>query len=187
MRDTVHKKIIAAISAIIILGGVTMALAGLFTKKYLNDYAANTPTMRIEEYFNGPIQGWGIIQDRAGNVLRRFDVSMIGEWQGDKGILREQFKYDDGENQNRVWTIEKLSQNTYRGTAPDIIGEASGAVAGNAAQWNYTMDIPVDGKKYRIYFDDWMFLMNDGVLVNRSYLKKFGFTVAELTIFMKKM
>ena len=28
--------------------------------------------------------------------------------------------------------------------------------------------------------------MNDGVLINRSYLKKFGLTVAELTIFMQK-
>ena len=48
------------------------------------------------------------------------------------------------------------------------------------------MDLPVDDKVYRIRFDDWMWQMNDGVLINRSYLKKFGFTVSELTIFMKK-
>jgi hypothetical protein len=28
--------------------------------------------------------------------------------------------------------------------------------------------------------------MNDGVLINRSYLKKFGITVTKLTIFMQK-
>ena len=39
---------------------------------------------------------------------------------------------------------------------------------------------------YRIRFDDWMWVMNDGVLINRSYLKKFGITVSELTIFMQK-
>ena len=49
------------------------------------------------------------------------------------------------------------------------------------------MDIEVSGKTYKIHFDDWMWLMNDGILINRSYLKKFGFTVAELTLFMQKV
>jgi len=53
-------------------------------------------------------------------------------------------------------------------------------------RWAYRMDLPVGDKTYRITFDDFMFLMNDGVLINRSYLKKFGFTVAELTLFMQK-
>ncbi len=53
-------------------------------------------------------------------------------------------------------------------------------------RWNYVMDLPVDDTTYRIRFDDWMWVMNDGVLINRSYLKKFGITVSELTIFMQK-
>ena len=53
-------------------------------------------------------------------------------------------------------------------------------------RWAYQMDLPVGDNTFRITFDDWMFLMNDGVLVNRSYLKKFGFKVAELTLFMQK-
>jgi hypothetical protein len=48
------------------------------------------------------------------------------------------------------------------------------------------MDLEVGDKTYRIKLDDWMWQMNDGVLINRSYLKKFGITVAELTLFMQK-
>jgi len=47
--------------------------------------------------------------------------------------------------------------------------------------------VPVDDKSYRLKFDDWMWAMDDGnVVINRSYLKKFGITVAEITIFMQK-
>ena len=49
------------------------------------------------------------------------------------------------------------------------------------------MDVTTEGgSTYRLKFDDWMWLMNDGVLMNRSYMKKFGITVGEITIFMKK-
>ena len=48
------------------------------------------------------------------------------------------------------------------------------------------MDVPVGDTSYRLNFDDWMWAMNDGVIINRSYMKKFGFRVAELTIFMQK-
>jgi hypothetical protein len=48
------------------------------------------------------------------------------------------------------------------------------------------MDLKVGDKNYHVTFDDWMFLMDEKNLINRSYLKKFGITMAELTIFMQK-
>jgi hypothetical protein len=52
--------------------------------------------------------------------------------------------------------------------------------------WKYSMDITVDNSTYKVKFDDWMWQMNDGIVINRSYIKKFGITVAELTLFMQK-
>jgi hypothetical protein len=100
--------------------------------------------------------------------------------------LTEDFDYYDGEKQRRIWTIKKLADGSYEGTASDILGKAQGQSQGNAVRWNYVMDLPVGDTTYRIRFDDWMWVMNDGVLINRSYLKKFGITVSELTIFMQK-
>lgn len=156
------------------------------TSPSLSHYDNTQPEMKMEEYFNGPIQAWGVVQNWRGNVTRKFDIDMVGTWNGDVGTLEEDFVYDDGETQRRVWTITRIGEKTYEGTASDIEGKAQGKANGNAAQWQYKMNLEVDGKTYLITFDDWMFLMNDGVLVNRSYLKKFGITVAELTIFMKK-
>ena len=152
----------------------------------LDYYEDTTPKADIKEYFNGPIQAWGIVQDWRGRVTRRFDVDMVGEWHGDVGTLTEHFEYYDGEKQQRVWTIKKLANGSFEGTASDIIGKADGKTSGSAVQWFYVMDLPVGDTTYHIKFDDRMWVMNDGVLINRSYLKKFGIKVAELTIFMKK-
>jgi hypothetical protein len=152
----------------------------------LDHYAEMQPPLELESYFNGPIKAWGIVQDRSGKVTRRFSVDMVGEWKGDTGTLTENFDYYDGKTQKRVWTITKTADGRYKGTAGDIIGTAEGQTKGSAVRWAYVMDLPVGDKTYKITFDDWMFLMKDGVLINRSYLKKFGITMAELTLFMQK-
>ena len=168
-----------------ILMGLTMLLsacAGISVQHY----ADTKPPLDLKEYFNGPIKAWGIVQDRSGKVTRRFDVDMVGTWEGDTGTLKEHFRYYDGKTQERIWTIKKIADGQYEGTASDILDKATGEVSGSAMRWAYKMDLPVGDKVYRITFDDWMFNMNDGALINRSYLKKFGITVGELTLFMQK-
>lgn len=152
----------------------------------LDYYKGTTPKADIKEYFNGPIKAWGIVQDWRGHVVTQFDIDMVGKWDGDTGTLTEKFTYYDGKKQERMWTIKKLPDGTYEGTADDILDKATGATQGSAARWSYVMDLPVNDTTYNIRFDDWMWQMNDGVLINRSYLKKFGITVSELTIFMQK-
>jgi hypothetical protein len=152
----------------------------------LEYYKGSTPKADIKDFFNGKIKAWGVVQDWRGRVNTRFDVDMVGSWEGDIGTLEEEFTYYDGKKQQRIWTIIKNEDGTYTGTAGDIVGQASGKSQGSAVNWAYTMDLEVGDKTYRIKLDDWMWQMNDGVLINRSYLKKFGITVAELTLFMQK-
>lgn len=169
-----------------LLLAVTFMLLSACSSQKLDDYQDMKPQADLKEYFTGPIKAWGLIQDFSGKVVSRFDVTMHGSWQGDVGTLKEDFTYYDGTKQQRTWTITRKADGTYEGRAGDIIGTAEGETKGNAVRWKYEMDIPVDGKPFRVTFDDWMWRLNDGVMINRSYLKKFGFTVAELTLFMKK-
>ena len=172
------KKILLAFGVIMILS----ACSGIDGKKYIDA----KPKFDLKAYFTGPIKAWGIVQDRSGNVVSRFDITMKGTWDGNQGTLVEDFVYYDGTKQQRIWKIIDRGDGTYEGRANDIIDKAEGINFGNAGQWTYVMDLPVDGRTYRLRFDDWMWAMNDGVLMNRSYMKKFGFTVAEITIFMQK-
>lgn len=172
-------KTLSILTTLLMLSGCT----GGNTMEFYKD---TQPKADIKAYFNGPIKAWGVVQDWRGRVTRRFDVEMVGSWDGDIGTLEEKFDYYDGETQERTWTITKISDTAYEGTAGDIIGKASGEAAGSAVNWHYVMDLPVGDTTYKVKFDDWMWQMNDGVLINRSYIKKFGITVAELTIFMQK-
>lgn len=152
----------------------------------LKDYQGTTPVLDLEAYFTGPLKAWGMVQDRSGKVIRRFDVVLEGKWENGVGVLDEYFDYYDGEKQRRIWTITKVAENQYTGTASDILDTAVGETVGSAMRWKYKMDLPVGDTTYRITFDDWLYQMNDGIVINRSYLKKFGITVAELTLVMQK-
>lgn len=156
--------------------------SGTSVQRYADEY----PEMDLKEFFTGEIRGWGIVQDRKGRVINRFDIEMIGRWDGNKGVLDEEFVYYSGEKQNRSWRLEVLDDGGYRGEADDIIGEATIAQAGNALNLKYELIVPVKGSEYRFKFDDWMWKMNDELVINRAVMRKFGIRVAELTVVMQK-
>ena len=150
-------------------------------------YLEREPHLKLENFFNGDLRAWGIIQDRQGTVLTRFTADIDASWDGDNGLLNELFTYQDsGKQQKRVWKINKLNDSEYRGKANDVIGVASGKQFGNAVYWTYEMNVPFKGSEYRVKFEDWLWSMDDEVVFNRSYIKKFGIKVAEVTIFMQK-
>lgn len=146
------------------------------------DYAAERPLLDLREYFNGDVTAYGIFTDRSGRVVRRFTVLMKCSWDGDHGVLDEYFAYADGETQRRVWRLKKMPDGRYTGTADDVIGEASGQAAGNAFNWRYTLALPVDGKVYHVQFDDWMYLVDERVMLNTAVMSKFGFRLGEVTL-----
>jgi hypothetical protein len=152
----------------------------------VSDYAAEKPELDLSRYFNGTLDADGIFQDRSGKVVKRFHVLIEASWKGPVGTLDERFTYSDGSTQRRVWTVTKLDANHYSGRADDVVGEASGEARGNALRWKYVMALPVDGKVYNVDFDDWMFLMDDRVMLNRSVMSKFGFRLGEVTLSFRK-
>lgn len=150
------------------------------------DYAAEKPTLDLQRYFNGDVTAHGIFTDRSGKVVRRFTVLMKCQWVGDEGTLDELFTYSDGKTDRRIWRLKKLPGGRYTGTAGDVVGTASGQVAGNAFQWNYTLKLPVDGKVYEVQFDDWMYLIDERVMLNRAVMSKFGVRLGEVTLSFQK-
>lgn len=150
-------------------------------------YAQQQPALDLQHYFNGTLDAYGMFQKRSGEVVKRFHVVIDARWQGDIGTLDERFTYSDGTTQQRVWTITRTGPQSYRGSAADVVGEAIGESAGNALRWRYVLALPVDDKVIHVDFDDWMFLMNDRVMLNRSSMSKWGFDLGEVTLtFVKR-
>ncbi len=148
----------------------------------IQDYGGELPALDLRTYFNGPIEAWGMFQDRSGKAVKRFKVNIDATWEGDIGTLDERFVYADGTTQRRVWTIKRESSRRYTGTADDVVGVAIGEAAGSVLRWKYVMALPVDGKVVNVDFDDWMMLVDGRGMLNRSVMSKFGFRLGEVTL-----
>lgn len=152
----------------------------------VTDYAQERPLLELDRYFTGRVLAHGVFQKRNGAVARRFTVVMDCHWEGNQGVLDEAFTYSDGTTERRIWRLTKHADGRYTGRADDVVGEAQGQTSGNAFRWNYTLRLPVDGKEYEVQFDDWMFLVDDRVLLNRATMSKFGVTLGEVLLSFTK-
>lgn len=185
LHDSLHRSDSPASPARrTLVGGLAASalLAGGCAGVEPGSYSAEKPVLDLKTYFNGTIDAWGVFQDRSGKVVRRFTVLMNCSWKGDTGVLDEDFTYSDGTREKRVWTIRKLSEGRYSGTAGDVIGEAQGTAAGNALNWRYTLALKVDGRTWHVDFDDWMYLVDDRVMLNRATMSKFGVRLGEVLL-----
>jgi hypothetical protein len=169
-------------SLIATLALAVMGVLGGCASQKIEDYASQTPTLDLQQYFNGTLDAYGVFTDRSGTVVKRFSVVMVCEWQGDEGTLDESFTYSDGSKQKRVWHLKKQADGHYIGSAGDVLGLAQGQTRGNAFHWNYTLNLPVDGTSYEVQFDDWMYLVNDRVMLNKASMRKFGLQLGEVTL-----
>lgn len=151
------------------------------------DFAGRTPTLLIEDYFVGQTRAWGIFQDRFGNVRRQFTVDIEGTWDGETLTLVEDFLYDDGEVEQRIWRITKTGDNDYEGQADGVIGVARGQAFGNALNWRYQFALAVGDSTLNVTFNDWLFLQDDSVLINRADVTKLGFRLGDVTLVFQKV
>lgn len=172
------RALIAVLATGVLLGGCSTPR--------IQDYAQEKPVLELRDFFNGTLDAQGIFTDRSGKVVKRFTVVMDCSWQGDTGTLDEAFQYSDGSTQRRVWHLTRQADGHYLGHADDVVGSAVGQQSGNAFHWTYTLALPVDGRVVEVQFDDWMFLMNDKVMLNRATMRKWGFDLGEVTLSFSK-
>ena len=166
---------------------VVCALSGCATSLDGHRYQSLEPTFDLFKYFDGSVKAWGVAQNLDGDVIQKFEVDIQGSVDGQQITLNESFRYLFGAGpQSRTWIIVKGDDGQYLGTADDVLETAVGQHFGNAFRWTYRMNIPVDDTFYEVKFEDWFWAIDDRRLINRSYIQKFGFDVAEVTIFMER-
>lgn len=150
-------------------------------------YKDMNPSLNFNEFFEGELEAHGIFKDRFGKVKKSFVVKMSAKWSGGLCILHEDFIYNDGSKSTRVWKIQKISEQLYQGTADDVSDVAIGVISGNTLKWDYKLNIEVDGEMYQVDFDDWMYLISKDVLLNHSYMNKWGIRLGEVILSIRKL
>jgi hypothetical protein len=140
----------------------------------------------LQEFFDGRVTAHGQFQDVLGTVRRRFEVDIVGTWDGEVLRLVEDFVYEDGSTEQRIWTLRQTGDETWEGTAPGVIGAATGVERGDTFNWAYEIDLPVPDGTMRVTFDDWMWQLTPTRVLNKAYMKRFGVDIGEVIITFEK-
>lgn len=156
-----------------------------FRRQSPDSYAATGPDFDIRRHLSGPIQCEGVIYGPLGTVTSRFTADMQGEWAGVTGTLAEHFRYAGGGTQDRKWFLNVANDGSFTATADDIIGTGRGVVSGATVRMSYRLKLSQDAGGHVLDVTDWMYLMDNGVIMNRSEMRKYGLRIAELIATMR--
>ncbi len=180
MLLTLGTVLAALAAAALILSRVTG-----FRTQTLADFAAKGPQFAPRTHLNGPTLCEGVLYGPFGRVSSRFVATMHGTWDGNRATLTEAFTYDIGKTQNREWHLALSNDGTIRAEADDLDGPAFGRAKGLACQMHYRIRLPKADGGHVLDVTDWMYLMPNGTIMNRSQFRKFGIKVAELIATMR--
>ena len=177
------------------MAGLGVAVILLFLKRRATgfeaqrprDYADTQPSFDLRRHLDGPLVCEGVIYGPLGRITSRFVADMAGLWDGNSGLLTERFRFDSGTIQHREWSLAVTADGQIRATAADVLGEAEGAIAGAAAQMKYRIRLSPEGGGHVLMVTDWMYLLENGTILNRSQFRKFGVKVAELVATIRKV
>lgn len=177
---------------LIFFGVLFIFLIYLFLRKRIGfqaqkstDYETKLPKFDIRKNLNGPMLSEGIIYGPFGRVSTRFVAKMEASWDGNEGQISETFNYDSGNSQKRMWTLKLEKDGGITADAEDLVGTGTGHQAGSAVVLKYTIKLTKEAGGHALNVTDWMYLMENGVVMNRSQFRKFGIKVAEVVATMR--
>ena len=159
---------------------------GCGMKPSIEDAKLSDKNFSLEEFFDGETSAYGQFQDILGNVSRRFLVDIKGSWDGSELVLIEDFKYEDGSEEQRIWTLTKAGDDGWLGSADGVVGTAEGKTAGDMFYWAYTIDLPTPSGDRRVSFKDYMWMLSEDRVLNKAYMSKWGIPLGEVTIMFEK-
>ena len=151
------------------------------------DYAKAEPAFDIRKHLSGPLRCEGVIYGPMGRVTSRFTADMHGAWDGNRGTLAEHFSYDSGTKQDREWRLTLGNDGQIRAEADDLVMPGTGTQDGSAVRLEYTIRLPESAGGHALHVTDWLYLVDDRTIVNRSQFRKFGIKVAELVATMRRV
>lgn len=140
----------------------------------------------LTTFLDGRSLAWGIFEDRFGKLRRRFKVELLGRWHDDLFELEEQFTYDDGTRETRVWRVTPMGAGRFSATCPDCVGAAHGTCDADSIRMSYRFRLKLDARRIDVDFEDRIYRVGDGVAFNRATMRKWGIRLGEVSLFFRR-
>lgn len=167
--------------------GLLMCLLGISACSPLSigDFEERGPRFVLEEVFEGRLEGGGYFFDRFGGVQAQLAVEMNGRIEGQSIVVHERFRQNELTIERPI-IMRRVSANRYTVECPDFVGPGTIDVHGNAIRWRYRLRVRSKESERILKFDDWMILAPDGSIMNRAFASKWGFSVGEVFMTVRK-
>lgn len=145
--------------------------------------AAAAPPLVLEQFFPGRTVGEGVFTNSWTGSERRFSVVIEGSWDGRTLTLVEDFAYADGEKDRKTWRLERTGAGVYAGTREDVVGQARAWTEGKVVRLEYS--VMLGG--WTVDFSDVLALNDDGSLINRATVGKWGLRVGRVELVLRRV
>jgi len=140
-------------------------------------------TLVLENFFSGPMRAEGSFVNAWSRSRRGIVIDMVPAWDGKLLSLDERFVYSDGETDHKTWRLEKTGPGTYAGTREDMIGTGRVWTDGRTVRLNYVLMLMGIG----FDFDETMILRDDGSVLARSTVRKWGLMIGRVELVIRRV
>ncbi len=158
--------------------------------------AAATPTrsdagtvvrpLLLEDFFVGRLSAEGRFKSRIAGVDRGFTIKAQGHIEDGVLVLIEDFLFDDGAVDQKTWRFRKIAPSRFAATRDDLVGVADVEERDGRIHMSYRLDLGDGGNKTRVRLRDVLYYGDDGQVVSKAQVFKFGLPVAGITATFKK-
>ena len=141
-------------------------------------FAGTGPAFDPVAFWTGHSESWGVVENRDGEPTSIITTTTDGTPEGDGGLHMVQRVRHDGKETVRDWHVRRLAGGGFEATANDLVGAARGTPSGRTLHWTWTLATRPGHGPYDVTMDQWMYLADNGTLMNRTTISKLGVRLA---------
>jgi hypothetical protein len=140
------------------------------------------PAFNPVAFFSGHTRSWGVVEDRAGAPTEWVVTDNQGEQDGnDRLHMVQHLSFQDGTTQERTWSLWRSGPDRFEATANDMVGSAMGKSNSSVFHWQWVLARSPGNSLLNVTMDQWMYRLEDGSVIIRTTIGKFGIILAEVT------
>jgi hypothetical protein len=144
-------------------------------------FADTRPTFNPVVFWTGHTSSWGVVENRDGAPTEIITTSTDGTPEGDGGLHMVQHVTTNGKASVRDWHIRRVENNEFEARANDVVGTARGSPSGRTLHWTWTLAAKPGNALYNVRMEQWMYLADNGTLLNRTIVTKLGVRLVEIS------
>ena len=132
-------------------------------------------------FWSGRTASWGVIENRDGAPTAIVTTTTDATADGPEGLHMVQHVMTGGKDTVRDWHLRRLGDGQFEATANDMAGTARGQASGRTFHWTWSLATKPGNGVFNVEMEQWMYLADNGTLMNRTIITKLGVRLAEIS------